>query len=228
MPQPATNERLLASPFLFRFALPCYPFDPIWSSGGVQLDERHGMPCFASLDEPAATDRQAWADVRIAWDKAGLALNLRVSGKRQPPWCRASRVEDSDGLAIWLNTRPTSEMHRASRFCQAFLFLPSGGGAKINESVALTVPINRARENPQPIDDRLLKIRSEKRIDGYLLEAFLPAAVLTGYDPDEQTQLGFTYAVIDREMGEHVMTVGQPFPYDSDPSLWSTLELVQD
>jgi hypothetical protein len=228
MPSPAADEPLLASPFLFRFAVPCQHHEPLWSPGGVQLDEHYCLPCFASLDQPADADQPSWADVRMAWSQAGLALNLRVRGKRQPPWCRASRIEDSDGLAIWINTRPTADMHRASRFCQAFRFLPSGAASSTAEPVAAAVAIPRARENPQPFDERLLMIRGEQRVDGYLLEAFLPAAVLTGYDPDEHSQLGFTYAVIDRELGQYVMTVGEPFPYDADPSLWSILELVHE
>ena len=64
-------------------------------------------------------------------------------------------------------------------------------------------------------------------MDGYLLEAFISASTLTGYSPDEHNQLGFHYVLSDREMGQHVMTVGEPFPCDSDPSLWSTLELIE-
>ena len=48
---------------------------------------------------------------------------------------------------------------------------------------------------------------------------------ITGFDPQEHPRLGFTYAVIDRELGEQTLTVGSPMPYQEDPSLWATLEL---
>ncbi len=31
----------------------------------------------------------------------------------------------------------------------------------------------------------------------------------------------------DAELGEQFLTVGREFPYDHDPSLWSTLELTK-
>jgi hypothetical protein len=87
--------------------------------------------------------------------------------------------------------------------------------------------INRARESPKPIRQGLLRVRSEKRVDGYLLEAFLPAAALTGFDPAEHPRLGFTYAVIDRELGDQTFSCGPEFSYQDDPSLWASLELVR-
>ena len=53
----------------------------------------------------------------------------------------------------------------------------------------------------------------------------LAAEALTGYDPAEHPQLGFTYAVLDRELGEQTFAVGSPMLYQEDPSLWATLEL---
>jgi hypothetical protein len=38
--------------------------------------------------------------------------------------------------------------------------------------------------------------------------------------------LGFSYAVMDRELGWQTFTVASEFPFDEDPSLWGTLELV--
>src|SRR5438270_607721 len=61
---------------------------------------------------------------------------------------------------------------------------------------------------------------------GYVLEAFLPAAVLHGFDPEQNPRLGFYYAVRDAELGEQVLSVGADFPYWEDPSLWSVLELA--
>src|SRR5437588_149367 len=64
------------------------------------------------------------------------------------------------------------------------------------------------------------------RAGGYLLEAYLPAAVLNGFDPEQNPRLGFFYAVRDRERGEQTLGLGSDFPYAEDPSLWGVLELV--
>jgi len=86
--------------------------------------------------------------------------------------------------------------------------------------------INRARENPKSVADSALGIRARVRSGGYALQAYIPAAALTGFDPLEHPRLGFTYAVIDRELGWQTFTMGAEFPFDEDPSLWGSLELV--
>src|SRR5438093_1345145 len=62
---------------------------------------------------------------------------------------------------------------------------------------------------------------------GYRVEAFVPAAVLNGFDPEEHPRLGVYYAVRDTELGEQTPAVGSDFPYADDPSLWQVLELTR-
>ena len=76
-----------------------------------------------------------------------------------------------------------------------------------------------------PAGSVLFKVHAKK--SGYLLEAFLPAVALNGYDPDEHRRLGFFYAVHDTEMGEQTLGLDADFPFAEDPSLWSVLELVR-
>ena len=109
-----------------------------------------------------------------------------------------------------------------------FVFLPGGSGRRFALPTVEWLPIPRARENPRPIKPEHLQVRSEKRIDGYLLEGFVAAGALTGFDPQEHPRLGFNYALVDRELGEQTLSAGSPMPYGQDPSLWATLELVSD
>lgn len=217
------SEKLLGSTFLFRFSVPCRRLDPVWSARGVKLSDEHVLPSFGELEA-----RRLFGDLRVAWSEDGLSFSLRVGGKKQTPWCRASRAEDSDGLHVWIDTRDTHNIHRASRFCHRFIFLPSGRGRRQEEPVATLVPINRAREQPKPIDPNVLRVLSEKRVDGYALTAHIPTSAMTGFDPSEHPRLGFSYAVIDRELGWQTFTVGPEFPFTEDPSLWGTLELVEE
>ena len=62
---------------------------------------------------------------------------------------------------------------------------------------------------------------------GYILQAFLPADVLTGFDPDQHPRLGIYTVVRDQELGDQYLTVNQDFPFADDPSLWQILELVK-
>ena len=215
-------ERLIEPRLLFRVAVPLLRHDARWTAKGVTLGEEHSLLPLASLDGQTVV-----ADVRAAWSEAGLALTARVEGKRQAPWCRPGRLEDSDGIQVWIDTRDTHNIHRASRFCHRFAFLPTGGGARRDAPIARQLAIPRAKEDMELAPEETLKVRSEKRIDGYLLQAMISAEALAGFDPAEHPRLGFNYAIMDRELGLQTWTAGEEYPYDSDPSLWGTLELVR-
>jgi len=215
-------DSLLPQRFLFRFAVPCRYRDRLWTAEGAGLDEGYRLVSFAELEQQATL-----ADVRAAWNEAGLAFTVRVEGKRQAPWCRATRPEDSDGFQVWIDTRDVHNVHRAGRFCHRFIFLPGGAGRRLDEPVAEWLAIHRAREHPRPVEPGQLQVRSEKRIHGYVLHAYIAAEALTGFDPGEHPRLGFNYAVVDRELGQQTLGVGSPMPYQEDPSLWATLKLIR-
>jgi hypothetical protein len=188
----------------------------------VELGPEHALPSLhAELD-----DGPRFADLRMGWSERGLGLNLRVSGKKQPPWCRDARLQDSDGLSLWIDTRNTQTIHRAGRFCHYFIFLPQGGGARFEQPVAALETIERAREHPRRVDREAMPCLGQQRVDGYFLQAFIPAKCITGYEPAEHPRLGFSYAVTDRELGWQTFSLGSEYPFGSDPSLWGTLELV--
>jgi len=216
------SELLISPTMLFRFAAPCFYAPELWSASGVKLEEKHKLPCFAELE-----GKRPFADVRMAWSERGLAMTVQVHGKEQPPWCRDSKIEDSDGVQFWIDTRNTQNIHRAGRFCHRFAFLPAGAGRRLDEPVAALLAINRAKESPREIEPRQLRVHCEQKSDGYLLAMHIPVEALTGFHPTDQPALGFTYAVIDRELGWQTFSVGQELPFVEDPSLWGTLELVR-
>ena len=215
------STRLLPPSFLFRFAIPCRHKKPLWTPSGAGLDESYALPWLTELDEARSR-----SELRAAWSEQGLAFQLRVSGKRQPPWCRDSRPDESDGLRLWIDTRDTRNVHRATRFCHQFMLLPSGAGRALDEPHGEPMLINRAKEHPKPIRQGAIQLHREKRVDGYILDILITAAALTGFDPVEHPRLGFMCAVIDRERGHEVYGIAPEFPYQDDPSLWLTLELV--
>ncbi|HEY2841910.1 MAG TPA: hypothetical protein VGJ26_22315 [Pirellulales bacterium] len=216
------TDRLVPPRFLFRFSAPCRYHEPIWTPAGAKFGPANQLPNLSDLE-----GIRSYAEVRAGWSDAGLAFSVQVTGKRRPPWCRESRPDESDGLRIWIDTRDTHNIHRASRFCHQFIFLPSGSGRNLAEPYGELYFINRARENPRPIRPDVLRVRSEKRVDGYFLEAHIPAAAITGWEPAEHPRLGFTYSVIDQELGDQTFTCGKEFPYKEDPSVWGTLELTR-
>jgi hypothetical protein len=216
------SETLLPKRFLFRFSIPCRHREKLWGPRGCELDASCRLAGFGALE-----NRNEPAELRAAWNESGLALTILVEGKKQAPWCRDSRLEDSDGMQLWIDTRNVLNVHRAGRFCHRFLFMPTGAGRNLDQPVAQLMPIHRAKEHPKPIPERLVRVASRLSSTGYALDIFLPGEALTGYDPAEHPRLGFNYALTDRELGQQTLGVGSPMPYQDDPSLWATLELVR-
>ena len=217
------TTQLLPTRFVFRFSAPCRYNAGLGSHSPRELASECRLPALVELD-----GERPFADVRAAWSEAGVALSVRVEGKKHPSWCRETRLEDSDGLQVWIDTRATHNIHRASRFCHRFIFLPAGGGRNLDQPVADQLLVDRARENARPVRPGQLQAASEKRVGGYVLSAFIPAAALTGFNPADHPRLGFTYYLFDRELGQQHFSMGGEFPFASDPSLWATLELVHD
>src|SRR5437660_10954923 len=210
--------------FLFRVAYPCRYVADIPREGE---DDLLDLPEDCRLDNLADMDgRPNFADVRLAWNELGLALQVEVRGKERPPAGDAAPPRHSDGVALWIDTRDARTSHRASRYCHQFHFLPTGGGPDRDEPVFVQTKINRALNDAPLSPAGAVPFRSWITKTGYVIEAFLPAAVLNGVDPGQNSRLGFYYAVRDAELGEQALSVGSDFPYWEDPSLWSVLELT--
>lgn len=214
------SETLLASHFLFRFAVPCRRWSGQWGEGELDFDPSYRLPSFVGMLD----GRPQFAELYLGWNEAGLYVRVEVRGKKQDPWCRPAQLEENDGLRLWIDTRDTHTVHRATRFCHQFVFCPLAGGTRQAQPLAAHVPIARATAQPRPVTASQLAVRHRLLQDGYDLQAWISAQALTGFDPVEQPRLGFQYAVLDRELGCQTFTVGQEFPLH-DPSLWGTLEL---
>lgn len=208
-------QSLIDPTMLFRFEVTIRKNPLKWTAKGLTLPVKCRMPSFGALGE-----RPVFADVRMGWNTGGLGLHVTVNGKRQLPWCRETRLDESDGFHIWIDTRCSPAIHRATQYCHRFLWMPAGGGPKRERPVASLVGINRARGNPKPIEKDILKIAAYPRHDGYELSGLIPTAALTGFDPIDQPRIAIYYAVIDREMGWQTLTLGPEFPVIEDPSLW--------
>ncbi len=150
------STQLLPTRFLFRFQADCRYDAALGSRPPAELGEDCRLPSLGELD-----GQTPFADVRAAWSEAGLALSVRVEGKKHPSWCRETRIEDSDALQVWIDTRDTHNIHRASRFCHRFVFLPGGAGRNYDQPVADQLLVDRARENANPVRPGQLKLCSK-------------------------------------------------------------------
>jgi hypothetical protein len=216
---------LLPHRFLFRIAYPCRYLKGIPAEDAdrlLDLPENCRIDNFSGMEE-----KKNFADVRLGWNEFGLGIQVEVTGKEALPEGSANRLRGSDGVTIWIDTRDARTSHRASRHCHQFHFLPTGGGPDGDEPVLSQAKINRALHDAPLCSSGSVPFRCTRTCHGYVLEAFLPAAVLNGFDPEQNPRLGFYYVVKDTELGEQVLSVGADFPYWEDPSLWSVLELTR-
>lgn len=213
--------------FLVRVCHPCLyvkgmPRDVDDEDYLLDLPDAARLNPFADLD-----GNPVFADVRVAWNDFGLGVQAVVTGKQQLPVGDVDKPRSADGLTLWIDTRDARASHRASRFCHQFHLLPAGGGSDKDEPALTQTKINRALQDAplcNPVD---VPFRCHKQKRGYRVEAFLPAAVLTGFDPDQHPRLGVCYHVRDQELGDQFLAVNSDFPFADDPSLWEPLELVK-
>lgn len=187
----------------------------------IPFGERFPLPSRAGANDEAAFD------FRIGWHENGLILTAVLSGKKRPPLCERTRQETSDALSFFFDTRDVRDVHRATKFCHRFLFLPTETDVKTGGApAAFWLPIHRAKTPPNPVDTARFRLAAALRKDGWSLSAFLPADTLTGYDPNEHSRVGFWYSLFDNELGRFNLQHPSTFPADEDPSLWSVLDLA--
>lgn len=206
---------------LFRYRIPCHKFKSK-STTKFELGDEHVLPNFGSFE-----GQFQFAQIRVGWSEEGLFVQAEISKKEQTPWCRDSQLLDSDGVQLWIDTRDTHNVHRASKFCHWFVLLPMGGGDTGKKPLANMLKINRSKDDSPSINRHEVPLTAKVTKTGYTLSAFIPGKALNGWDVDEHQNIGFSFSVIDRELGCQTLAVGPELPISEDPSLWQTLELVE-
>ena len=181
---------------LFTLRLRCRRREKLWPPATGGFDETCRLPSFA--DVASVPDV---LDLWMAWNPAGLAVRGVARSVGATRWCHPTRPEDSDGLHLWIATRPTGESHRAGRYCRRLALLPTGGGRLADKPVAVPATIPRTSE--------------------------VPAELPEGWDPAEIPRLGFFAALVDRRLGKVPCFAPPEFPWDGDPTTWAELELVE-
>ena len=204
----------------FDFAWPCPRLEgiPFMKGPLTGWPERHKLPDLGGLE-----GADSFAEVYLGWRDEGLYIGVDVQGKAGLK-VEPKRPLKGDGIQVWVDTRDVRDAHRASRFCHHFFFLPGGGRRK--GAAAGQVRIRRARSQGKPCEPQAITVVSKIRSSGYRLSAHLPADVLHGFDPEDNTRIGFTYRIADSFLGLQSWAAEDPLPVSYDPSLWGTLQLV--
>ena len=206
---------------LFTLRLSCPRRERLWPPGDAGLDDACRLPSFA-----AVTGVPDVLDIAVAWNDEGLAVRGVARGVGNARWCQPTRPEDSDGLHLWIATRPTGDSHRAGRFCRRLALLPTGGGRTADKPVAVAAAIPRTSEVPADLPADSIRIAAKLLADGWEIDAAIGAAALPGWDPHEIPRLGFFAALVDRRLGRVPCFAPPEYPWDGDPTTWIELELL--
>lgn len=222
-PSPAdrTVTPLVNPAALFTFRFPCRKRDPLWPPASATLDDACRVPSLAAVAEVPDV-----VDLWTAWNERGLAVRGVARGVGASRWCQPTRAEDSDGLHLWIATRPTGESHRAGRYCRRLALLPTGGGRSADKPIAVACAIPRTSEPLAELAEGSVSISAKLSADGWRIDAFVDAAALPGWDPAEIPRLGFFAALVDRRLGRVPLFAPPEYPWDSDPTTWAELELL--
>src|SRR3990172_4000974 len=149
------NVSVIPHRFLFRSLVPVRRIDGLPRRGKRLLD----LPADCALPDFGVLDgTKPFAELRAAWNDQGIGFGVVVTGKKMPLACDVRTPAEADGLQLWIDTRATQTIHRASRFCHHFCLLPAGGGRRGDESAAVQLPIAQARENAPRAQAEAVKV----------------------------------------------------------------------
>jgi hypothetical protein len=218
------SASLLPQSFWFRVALDCPKVEGLPRARGRLLD----LPPTSQLPDLGELEGQSsWTKVRAGYDGSGLGFAFEVADKVGPISPEPGRTSGVDAVQVWIDTRDTRNVHRATRFCHRFVASIVPGQGRALEVTIDQKPIARAVADAPLANLANVQARAERIMSGWRLELFLPAEVLHGFDPETNRRLGFFYQVTDPDRGDQFLGVGREFPVGEDPSLWASLVLTE-
>jgi len=205
---------------LFEVTVTCPRLDGAWDLPLEQWPSANRLPPLGLLD-----GEQAFADVYLSWNAAGLFIAVRVP-KAGPPVINRQRPEGGDSLQVWLDTRPDIAGSRATEYCHRFVVLPGGAGPRRDRPSLLAARIPRSRSRPARHLDGHAPVRIQVSEQHYCLIACLGSQMLGDFRPHAGAVLGFNYMVTDVPRGRQTWSSGPPLPFDRDRRLWARIALV--
>lgn len=215
---------LVPNRFLFKFEFPLYRCArrPKIDGRVDGWDRRHLLPSLHEID-----GGEGFGAVYVTWDEEGLYVGCKVEGKGRLPRCEPARFWKSDNLRLMTDMRDTRTIRRATRFCQQFYFLPTGGGRGGKEPAAGGAKVHRATQDAPVAQPSDIEIAADVSRTGYSLTAHIPAWALSGFDPAENPRIGLYTMLEDSELGQQALTVEDDLNWYIDPSTWPTAVLVE-
>ncbi len=166
-------------------------------------------------------------NVYMGWTNEGIYLGMEIfdhdiSGAPANGWWWTK-----DNVELWFSTRPVRpDQFAYDAYCHQFFFVPND----FNTGAAGTVGQWRRPGDAQ--QDNLIphpRIKSSVRIfnDRYVVEMFIPADALNGFDPVNQPTMAFNIHVRNfQHATDYFWSAPKEIQTQLHPSTWGTLHLT--
>ncbi|MEZ6141298.1 MAG: hypothetical protein R3B84_12075 [Zavarzinella sp.] len=205
----------------FRYRAIHWPDMPASRRKGAQLAiPKEGLlDTFADLD-----DRPDFTEIRCGWNDHGIGFSFLLPAfDRKKATILLDQPTSSTGISLWLDTRGDRTGHRATRTCHHFHIFPFGPEDDTPSVGAFRIA-RALVDAPLPNTENLI-LHCTPQQSSQLWEIFLPATELSGYHPAEFSTCGVFWR-INHHTDTQLAGTTEEYPYDNDPSLWHSLELV--
>jgi hypothetical protein len=217
-------DQFIPPSFLFEYSLSIPRRDALPGSS-------RKLPTLLAADTlfvPARLNATPAPRIRMAWNTAGVAVEVRVQGRSMPIAGRWSDPVSSDLLRLFFNTRHRSDVQRATSFCSTLVILPvdeeSEGAPRVEFRNMLQTAGGESGKG-----GTVFRTRVDLTDDGYEVGVWIPGSMLAGYSEIEESGvLGFSVLIEDSELGRIPIDVGGDFPTQWNPSLWIPLQLAAE
>ena len=188
-----------------------------------RLGNEYQIPSLSSLN-----GGKRFAEMSIAWNSDGLFFHSILKAPGGKAGGRTSRTEAASVspksvlLSLYIDTRWSPGVHRATSYCHRFDFIlkrPTSNEPMARGHGELN-PIQRARAAPAAVHPNDIFVATVAIPDGYEIKAYLRSDTLTGYSPEEFQEIGVFYTINDSVFGNQIMARTLQSPYFEDPSVW--------
>ena len=165
-------------------------------------------------------DQEEFAKVAISYEEKGIHIAIEIDQPFEQVFF--PKVEDGDGVEIFIDTKDIKTTGSLHRFCHHFVFLPK----PVANITACEVTRLRMEDSHPLADSAFLHVKPIFLKNSYQLYLFIDTQALFGFDPSETTSIGFSYK-IHRSKGasQEFNHSSQEFLIEKYPYLWASMQL---
>jgi hypothetical protein len=184
---------------------------------GVRREQTVGLERF-----PVATP-----NIYLGWTHDGLYLGCEVFDDERTVAPAEGWWWTRDNIEFWIATRSvTSDQNNYDPYCHQFFVVPTGGD---NQGSSV---VGQWHRDGDTLKDNLIPDAEIKQVtrllpDRYIVEMFIPAKALNGFDPVHHPELSFNIHVRDfKKAADFFWSAPKSQQTQLRPSTWGSLVLL--